>query len=68
MSTIAYFERRALPHIDPDGQPKRIPAQRGHEREQWDALTAATDPRLYTLAPHAADGTVCGLDKPGAHS
>lgn len=68
MSGVAYFEIRALPHIDPDGQPQRIPAQRGHEVEQWDALIAATDPRLYTLAPHAADGSVCGLDESGVAS
>lgn len=66
MSAIAYFVRRPLPHIDPTGQPQRIPAVPGHEVEQWDALIAATDPALYVLAPHAEDGTVCGPDEPGA--
>lgn len=59
---IAYFELRPLPHIDPTGRPQRIPAVPGHEVEQWDALIAATDPGLYVLAPHAADGTVCGAN------
>lgn len=62
MSAVAYFEIRALPHIDPDGQPQRIPAQRGHEVEQWDRLIAGADPNLYVVAPHDADGTVVGLD------
>lgn len=63
---IAYFERQLLPGLDPTGvlphKTVHIPAIRGHEAEQWDDLAARTDPALYTLAPHRADGAVCGLD------
>lgn len=66
MSTsIAYFEVRLVPGLDPAGKLPRktiqITADPGHEVEQWDRLIAAADPALYVVAPHAADGTVCGL-------
>lgn len=61
---IAYFELRLIPG-PPSGELLRaaitIPARRGHEREQLDALIAGTDPAVFTVAPHAADGTVVGL-------
>lgn len=72
MSAIAYFELRLIPGPPEEGELPRteihIPARPGREVEQWHKLIAHTDPDVFTLAPHAADGTVCGLDGPGATS